>query len=232
MLVKTAMKQIKVPELHPNRLLRRLFPVLASDWVAILIEAWKLVARFLGREFYPGMYEILDYDAVLELKDTKGETAIFRRREKVKFLQDHVIAYQYEAWGEGELFADLKCSPGVVADRYRHGLRHVVLISLRETKDRGDVMEFNVERTIKGGFTKAEEWFQTELNFKTRHVRVAVVFPRKRPCTRGVLVERNRNRTRVLGEGNLSTLADGRQVLSWEETNPPLNELYTLKWSW
>ena len=85
--VKTAMKQIKVPELHPNRLLRRLFPLLASDWVTILVEAWRFVARFLGRELYPGMYEILDYDAVLELKDTKGETAIFRRREKVKFLQ-------------------------------------------------------------------------------------------------------------------------------------------------
>jgi hypothetical protein len=230
--MKTTMKQTKLPELHPNRLLRGFLPLLTSDWVTILIEAWKFAARLLGRQRHPGLYEILEYDAVLELKDARGETAVLRRREKVRFLQDHIVAYKYKAWGDGELFADLKCSPGVVADRYKHGLRHVVVISLRETKNRGDVVEFNIERAIKGGFTKAEEWFQTQLNFKTRHVRVAVVFPKKRPCTRAVLVERNRNRTRVLGEENLSLLPDGRQVLSWEETNPPVNELYTLKWSW
>ena len=173
-----------------------------------------------------------DSDAVLELRDAKGRTALFKRRQKVRFLQDGVTSYQYEAWGDGDPFASLKCSPGVVADRYRHGHRHVVLISLRETKNRGDVTELNLERTIRGGFTEASEWFQTELNFKTHRVRVAVVFPRNRPFRRAILIQRSRGRSQVLGESNLSRLPDGRQVLAWERRNPPVGELFTLKWDW
>jgi hypothetical protein len=228
----TTMKQTSIRELHPNRLIRRFLPWLASDWAEILIEAWKFVKRIFRREVHLGLYEILDYDAVLELRDAKGKTAVFKRRQKVRFLQNRITAYQYEAWGDGELFADLKCSPGVVADRYRHGLRHVVLISLRETKNRGDMAEFNIERTIKNGFTGSTEWFQTELNFRTHRVRVAVIFPRRRPCKRAILMQRSRNRTEVLGDANLSLLPDGRQMLAWEKAKPPVNELFTLKWTW
>ena len=96
----------------------------------------------------------------------------------------------------------------------------------------GDVTELNLERTIRGGFTEASEWFQTELNFKTHRVRVAVVFPRNRPFRRAILIQRSRGRSQVLGESNLSRLPDGRQVLAWERRNPPVGELFTLKWDW
>jgi len=226
------MSETKLPEHFKNRLLRAAIPVVSSDWILIFIQAWRFLARLLGKRTYLGIYEILDYDAVLELKDNRGKMAIFKRRQKVTFLQDNVVALQDQAWGDGELFADYKCSPGVPVDRYRHGPKHIVLISLRETKSRGDVLEFNTERKVKDGFTKNEEWFQIELNFKTRRVRLAAIFPMSRQCQRAIRVERNRNRATVLDQGHFSTLPDGRQTVSWEATDPPINELYTLKWKW
>jgi hypothetical protein len=178
------------------------------------------------------MYEILAFDSTLELADPKGEIAIFKRRQRVKFLQDNVIAFQDCAWGDGELFADYECSPGTEVDRYQEGDRWNVLISLRETKSAGDVDDFYIERTVKSGFTQDEEWRQTEIRHRTKHLRLAVIFPKERHCRRAVLIERNRNRTTVLDQGHISDLPDGRQVLAWETRNPGRFEVYTVKWCW
>jgi hypothetical protein len=48
-------------------------------------------------------------------------------------------------------------SPGVEVDRYQEGDQWNVLTSLRETKSAGDIQDFHTTRTIKGGFTRAEE---------------------------------------------------------------------------
>ena len=150
------MTQTTSPALQPTkRLIRRLLAWLAPDWAKILLDAWESAVGFLRRGRHSGPYEILDYDAVLELRDAKGRTALFKRRQKVRFLQDGVTSYQYEAWGDGDPFASLKCSPGVVADRYRHGHRHVVLISLRETKNRGDAAILNLVQMERGKLCRA-----------------------------------------------------------------------------
>jgi hypothetical protein len=61
----------------------------------------------------PGMYEVLDYHTELELLDVKGKKAVFRKVQKVRFLQNNIIAYYDKAWGDGDIFVDYKCSPGV-----------------------------------------------------------------------------------------------------------------------
>jgi hypothetical protein len=53
-----------------------------------------------------------------------------------------VIAFEDYAWGDGDVLAEYKCSPGFEADRYLEGDRWNILISLRETKHRGDVQDF------------------------------------------------------------------------------------------
>ena len=106
------------------------------------------------RQSRDGIYEILEYESTLELLDSKGQTAIFSKRLRVKFLQDHVIAFQDHAWGDGDNLGHYTCSPGVIVDRYRDGDRWNILISLRETKNTGDVQEFYIRRAIKRGFMK------------------------------------------------------------------------------
>ena len=120
-------------------LLRRLLSLIFPDWITTLLtlyhdlsSAW---AQRAPRE--RGMYEILTYDSTLELVDTKGQTAHVKRHQKVKFLQDNIIAFQDHAWGDGDIFADYAVSPGIEVDRYQDGDRFNVLISLRDQKPRG-----------------------------------------------------------------------------------------------
>ena len=214
-----------------NGLLQRILPLLTQEKLGALLQAWQALKQRLGME-HEGIYEVLEYDSVLDLKDATGATAVLERREKVRFLQDNVIAYEDQIWGEGDPFAGYECSPGVPVDRYRDGFKWKVLISLRETKQRGDISEFRFKRTITDGFTEPNEWLQTEISHRTRHLRVSVIFPQGRPCQQALLVERNRNRITRLGASYFSRLPDGRQMLSWERGHPAINELYTLKWQW
>ncbi len=49
---------------------------------------------------------MLDYESTLEIKDIMGKEAYFYKREKVRYLQNNIIAYQDQAGGMGR-FAEL-----------------------------------------------------------------------------------------------------------------------------
>lgn len=179
-----------------------------------------------------GLYEILEYNSTLELLDSQGKTATFKKHQRVKFIQDFTIAFEDYVWGDGQIFADYTCSPGVVVDRYKEGDRWNVLISLRETKSRGEIEDFYIQRTARNGFTKAEEWWQVEIRHPTRRLKLSAIFPPKRRCRRAVLLQRSQHTTTVLGPQHFTDLPDGRQLLTWEIGNIRDFEIYTLKWRW
>ena len=91
------------------------------------------------------------------MEDQEGKSATFKKREKVRYLQDNTIAYQDQAWGDGEILVDYRCSPGTPVDRYRSGYKTYILISRREVKNKGNVDEFNVEWGIRQGFLRHTE---------------------------------------------------------------------------
>ena len=66
----------------------------------------KIIRKAMQGLSYKGMYEVLDYESTLELKDRGGKRATFKKREKVRYLQDNVIAYQDQAWGDGEILVN------------------------------------------------------------------------------------------------------------------------------
>lgn len=196
------------------------------------LEAWNLIETLRERFNYHGMYEILEYDATLELLDSRGETAVFSRHETIRFLQDNVVAIHDHAWGDGDLFYEYHCQPGIPVDFYEDGSRYNILISLRETKNRGDVIELWVERVVKCGFLEDQEWLETIVDHRMRRLKLAVIFPKKRRCQRATLTRRSTGKTVTLGSKHLSLLADGRQRLSWSTHRPRLHDLYTVKWLW
>jgi len=178
------------------------------------------------------MYEILDYDATLEIADPRGEKAMFRRREVIRFLQDNVVAIHDHAWGDGELFAKYRCQPGVPVDIYEDGSKRNVLISLRETKNRGDVIELGVERVVRGGFLEQDEWLETEIDHWMKDLKLSIIFPAERPCRRATLSRRSTGKTTLLPQDHFALLPDGRQKLTWGTRHPKLHDLYTIKWTW
>ena len=87
-------------------------PIKALQWLTNLLDAARRLRDKVG---YHGMYEILDYDATLEIKDPVGKKAVLTRRQMVRFLQDNVVGIHDHAWGDGRLFAEFCCQPGVPA---------------------------------------------------------------------------------------------------------------------
>lgn len=158
--------------------------------------------------------------------------ATFRKREKVRYLQDNVIAYQDQAWGDGEILIDYRCSPGTPVDQYRSGYKTYVLISRREVKNRGEVDEFNMEWGIRQGFLRRTEQWETHVAHPTKRVKVSVIFPKSRPPRHVMLIESNRQRSHNLGKSTRVLLPDGRWQVTWETHKPRLYENYVLQWGW
>ena len=170
-------------------LLRLLVPLLGSDLIEIILFFVRLAKQVIKFKSHEGMYEVLDYHAQLELLDPEGKQAIYHKRQKVRFLQDNIIAYQDQAWGDGDFMAAYRCSPGVMVDKYREGQSYNILISLRETKHAGDIEEFRIARTIRNGFVRSTEDFQIDIDHRTKHCAISVVFPRDRQPQQVTLIE-------------------------------------------
>lgn len=215
-----------------SRIASVIVALLGSNAIEALGTALRLARRVLSLKTHEGMYEVLEYDVQLEILDPKGEKAVLHKREKVRFLQDNIIAYQDQAWGDGDIFAEYACSPGVAVDQYREGHRYRILISLRETKNRNDMEEFRIDRTIKGGFTRAVEDFQIEIDHVTCHFSISVILPKKRFAKQVLLIERNATKTTELVTENWIILPDGRQQVTWTSDHPRVFENYILRWQW
>ena len=206
--------------------------MLDLPWPEILGELWKFGRKVMRGLSNEGMYEVLEYESTLELKDKRGEKAKVKKREKVRYLQDHIIAYQDQAWGDGEILINYRCTPGTRVDRYRSGYKTHILISLREVKNKGDIDDFNIEWGIRKGFLVPTGFWATEISHRTKHIKVRVIFPKTRPPMRVSILEKNRNRSRVLSENAKVRLPDGRWSVTWERSQPRMYEHYILNWKW
>jgi hypothetical protein len=216
-----------------NLLLDRLTTALSGlPWSDVLGELWTALRRALSGSAEEGMYEVLEYQSTLELLDNRGLRARFQKHEKARYLQSNIIAYQDQAWGDGQILIHYRCSPGTPVDHHRPGQKTYILISLREVRNRGDVDEFNIEWQMKRTFMRSTELWETEVNHRTRQLKSQVIFPRDRPPHRTVLIESTAGKISALGQNSIVQLPDGRWSVSWETSRPRLHERYQLKWDW
>src|SRR5450759_4290543 len=149
------------------------------SWLKTISQFWMVIQKWLHYRSCDGMYEVLDYESTLELKDQNGKNAVIKKCEKVRYLQDNIIAYQDQAWGDGRILENYRCTPGVPVDRYRLGYKTYILISLRAVKNKGDVDSFNIEWNIKEGFLIKTGFWATEISHRTRHITIKEVFPKR-----------------------------------------------------
>lgn len=205
---------------------------LSDSWPKYFKDAWQSLSILVQPHPNEGIYEVLDYDTSLELKDAKGKNALLRKSEKVRFLQNNIIAYQDQAWGNGKILLNYRCSPGIPVDKFQFGYKTIILISLRGVKNRGDVDEFNMTWGIKDGFRRSTGFWATEIDHKTDSLKIYVIFPKVRPPLRASLVEKNFQRTTELGKEHIVSLPDGKWKLAWEQTKPRLFEQYIMNWEW
>lgn len=178
------------------------------------------------------MYEVVNYKTTLEILDNKGKEAVLTKTEEVKSLQNNIIAYQDQAWGDGKILLNYRCTPGTPVDRYRSGYKTHILISLREVKNKGDIDEFNIEWGIQNGFLHTTGFWSTEVSHHTKRIIVQVIFPKSRPPSQIWLIKKNLQQTHLLDQSAKKKLPDGRWMVNWEKNHPRLYEHYILKWEW
>jgi len=206
--------------------------VFSIPWLEVIAELYKLARKLWSGLANEGIYEVLEHESTLELLDRQGKRARFRKRQKVRYLQNNIIAYQDQGWSDGDGLLDYRCSPGAVVDQYRPGQKTYLLISLRENKQRGDLDEFHISWRLKDAFRRAEEQWETEVSHRTQQLLVRLIFPKARPPVRLWLSEYLRRRTRLLDDSARQRLPDGRWQVEWQTKNPRLHERYALKWEW
>jgi len=198
----------------------------------LLTWFWKLLRNISKKYSKKGMYEVLDFQTKLTIHDPRGKSATLIKYEKVRFLQDNIIAYQDQAWGDGKILQNYRCSPGFPVDTYRVGQKTYLLISLRALKTKGEVTEFNIQWKMKDGFLKPTGFWCTDISHSTNHIKIQVIFPKSRPPRKAEVIEKNCQRTKVLGVNCIQQLPNGKWSLTWERSWPTLYEQFILKWSW
>ena len=158
-------------------------------------------------------------------------SAIYYKRQKVRFLQNNVIAFQDQAWEMAIFLQSINVrlgSGGSLPGRHRYR----ILISLRQSKQGGDIEAFHIQRTIRNGFTKPTEDLQTEIDHKTKVMTMTVIFPETRWMKRIALIEQKSARIIEIGTEHIRKLPDGRQQVQWQLAYPKQFEAYFLHWEW
>ena len=200
--------------------------------IPILSDLYQWGKSYMQRLRKPGMYEVLNYESTLEILDSEGITGIVKKVEKVKFLQDNIIAIQDQVWGINHSISDYICSPGLPVDFYQSGYKTYVIVSLREVKNKGDIEILNFEWKLEGKPVRKYGYWETFIDRSTNNLNVKIIFPPNRPPIRVWGIERNKKNTIELDEKSLTQLPDRRWQIVWDKKNPRLYENYTIKWEW
>lgn len=122
-------------------------------------------------------YENLSYDAHLEIKDTAGRVAVFRRTQRIRVLGDDLPFYLDRMWGDGVLTDSYAVGGGRVYDaaRLRDGVG--VFLTFPRRLRRGDIFEFTTSRRIVGAFSDDHSYWDLTMNAPTRLLTLRVSAP-------------------------------------------------------
>ena len=214
-------------------------PPLWVDWAIQLLlqvsaglgpKVGKHLDRLIARvdDFRP-LFEVNEIQVALEVLDKMGKRAVYTRRQRVRFLRNHVTSFYDYGWGTGDSFASHRVHPGRIVERRKIGLRYRSLVVLPRPQRAGDEMTFSVRRLWKNTLEKHDNWLELEVYRPTRKARLSVVLPRSHPSRSARLVDTRRQSSVPVRP---TTMSDGRQKLQWSTTAIKVGDRYTLEWIW
>jgi hypothetical protein len=193
----------------------------------LIVDQPDLLRRLLPEGLGTSPYEILDYHATLTLLDPQGSEAVFRRTQRIRFLQEGVASILDHLWGDGVQVAGYDHTAGPIRESFHDGgVRHLV-IDLPRPMRRGETYAFSVARTARASFTQPEEWLETTIDHPITTFHQQIYFPKERSCQQAELVidDQVEALTPV-------ALEDGRALLEVERTKPPTDTPISIRWRW
>ena len=202
-------------------------PIVSPRVYALILTSPRLARQLLPEGFICSPYQVLDYDITLVLEDTRGSEAVYRRRQRIQFQQDGVAAILDHFWGDGVTTAGYATTAGRIADTFKDGNRHHLVIGLKRPMRRGEILEFTVERRTLGAFTQVEEWSETAIDHPIARLSQVVRFPKARPCQTAQLEYPG-------GESPLHGLEtrEGTTEIGLRIPKPRTDTPYLIRWTW
>jgi hypothetical protein len=176
------------------------------------------------------VYEVVSYHATLELQDTYGQSAIYKKKELVRVLKDNCSSVWDDAWGDGQPFVSHRVQPGRIVKRVQVGARYRSLIALPTAKHKGELLPLEVRRRIRNGFRQSDQWWlEVAVNHPVHQLSLGVIFPGIRAVREAqVLAQRSENMVSL----PVQTRPDGRQEVLYQASDVPIGECLTLQWRW
>jgi hypothetical protein len=210
-------------------------PVAAAIVIAAVVLAFTAVGVYglLLRDRFGGLWEIIEDTDEWDIQDSVGELVLLTKTRRLRFLQNGVFAIRDYAWGDGDYQDGYSCNPGVAVDSFHHEGRHNVVVSLRETKQRGDVGDFQIQRTFVDSFRNESESVHADILTATQQLTIRVVFPPTRPPKRAWTTSHSAKAAQK--KPHLLTPTgdpDGRQYIAHILRRPKLGEEYIVGWEW
>lgn len=202
-------------------------PVVSAEVYAQILASPRLKQLLLPEGFICSPYRVLDYDNTLVLEDTKGAGAVFRRRQRVQFQQDGVGAILDHFWGNGVPITGYATTAGRVVDSFKDGSRRHLVVQLKQPMQRGQILEFTVERRAMEMFTLSEGWEETTIDHPMRRLSRTIRFPKGRPCQRAQLEVRSQVIPLHVLETSDGVTEIGLQIPKAEADTP-----YVIRWHW
>jgi hypothetical protein len=184
----------------------------------------------LRRPRSPLGYETVSLALVLELHDTRGERAVLRRRQRVRFLGDGAAVVRELLWGEGDQLVRYQAHGARRLGVRVEGSKRAVLLDPHTRPSPGDRLTIESRRSIRGGFTRRQEYCEAVLERPTGRLELTVLFPPHRPPTTAQLVQAPSER--VLRRLHVRFRADGRAVVRCRLQQPVVGTTFSLRWTW
>ena len=220
-------------------LLLAVLAAFASETAAAVASGFVLLALVLlvvyglyMRDHYGGIYEILECTNTWDLSDPNGAVATFTKRNRVRFIQNNVLAIPDYVWGDGSSH-EYRCSPGRQVDEFKEGHRVCKVISLGKAYKRDEELVLEISRTVKDAFTSSAEWLEVRPVVGTPHLELNVIFP-EGVKAHDVVMTTTKDATGETREKRLEKFDfdNGRQRLTVNFRRPPPDELIRIDWRW
>lgn len=151
--------------------------------------------------------------------------------KKVRFHQNHVAALLDYFWGDGDILHEYRRSPSAPVDYCREGAWHVVLISLREIKSRGDQLNLNTHGKVLGGAPAPANAGEPRSTAAPNASWSAWSLRTSKDAKGGRHGAEHQPDDRPWQE-SLALPPQCGQELVWVCLKPRLNEFYLLRWEW
>lgn len=173
------------------------------------------------RELFP--FETIKFSGKVEILDREGHVARFRRRQRIRFLEDGVTTFFDRVWGEGVLFANYHAKAMRLIDAIPTRKGYVVVLALPRPFKKGEVFEVETQRRIVGAFIYDWGYWDSTMAVPTERLQIDVLTPS------GLNTRRPEIIAPAYGDFDASKT---RGRLQLRVRHPAPSVPYRLRWDW